>query len=168
MKIGIVSDTHGDLAAVRKIIQLAPPVELWLHAGDHWQDAKVLEELSGVKAIAVQGNTDLRSEAVKLDEYLELEGFKIWLTHGHKYIEGNVKSSLGFWAKQLEQDICIYGHTHVPMWEYYGENILLNPGSPSRPRGGSKPSFAVLTLLKNDKPCIEFYNFQRILKFYGA
>jgi len=157
MRIGLVSDTHSNVQVLRKIVQQAPPVELWLHAGDHWQEANVLAQLSGLKVIAVQGNTDSKSETIKLDEYLELEGFKVWLTHGHRYIEGDVKSSLGFWAKQLDQDICVYGHTHIPMCEYYGDNLLINPGSPARPRGGSEPSFAVLTLNAGEKPVVEFY-----------
>lgn len=158
MRIGLVSDTHSNIQVLRKIVHEAPPVELWLHAGDHYQEANVLAQLSGVKVIAVQGNTDPKSEDVKIDEFLELEGFKIWLTHGHRYIEFDAKSSLGFWAKQLDQDICIYGHTHIPMCEYYGENLLINPGSPSRPRGGSLPSYAVLTLQAGAEPKVEFYN----------
>lgn len=157
MRIGLVSDTHSNIQVLRKIAQIAPPVEMWLHAGDHWQEANVLAQLTGLKVIAVQGNTDPRTDEIKLDEYLEFEGFKIWLTHGHRYIEGDARSSLGFWAKQLEQDICVYGHTHIPMCEYYGENLLINPGSPSRPRGGSEPSFAVLTINKGEKPAVEFY-----------
>lgn len=157
MRIGLVSDTHSNVQVLRRIVQQAPPVELWLHAGDHWQEANVLAQLSGLKVIAVQGNTDPKSELVKLDEYLEIEGFRVWLTHGHRYIEGDVRSSLGFWAKQLDQDICVYGHTHIPMCEYYGDNLLINPGSPARPRGGSEPSFAVLTLNAGDKPVVEFY-----------
>lgn len=157
MRIGLVSDTHGNVQALRKIAQQAPFVELWLHAGDHWQEANVLTNLTGLRVIAVQGNTDAKSEEVKLDEYLEFEGFKIWLTHGHRYIEGDVKSSLGFWAKHLDQNICVFGHTHIPMCEYYGDNLLVNPGSPARPRGGSEPSFAVLTLNRGEKPLVEFY-----------
>lgn len=157
MRIGLVSDTHSNIQVLRKIAQIAPPVEMWLHAGDHWQEANVLAQLTGLKVIAVQGNTDPRTEEIKLDEYLEFEGFKIWLTHGHRYIEDDARSSLGFWAKQLEQDICVYGHTHIPMCEYYGENLLINPGSPSRPRGGSEPSFAVLTINRGEGPAVEFY-----------
>lgn len=157
MRIGLVSDTHSNIQVLRKIAQIAPPVEMWLHAGDHWQEANVLTQLTGLKVIAVQGNTDPRTDEIKLDEYLEFEGFKIWLTHGHRYIEGDARSSLGFWAKQLEQDICVYGHTHIPMCEYYGENLLINPGSPSRPRGGSEPSFAVLTINRGEGPAVEFY-----------
>lgn len=91
------------------------------------------------------------------DEFLVLENYKLWLTHGHKYIQWNVKADLGYWAKELDQDIVVFGHTHMPLCEYYGDALLINPGSPSRPRGGSKPSFAVLNLQKGETPEVEFF-----------
>ena len=85
----------------------------------------------------VRGNCDLLDDGSKYDEYLEIEGYKIWLTHGHRYIERNVQADLGYWAKQLGQDIVVFGHTHVPMAEYYADTLLVNPGSPSRRRLGA-------------------------------
>jgi predicted phosphodiesterase len=41
------------------------------------------------------------------------------------------------------------------MAKWYGDVLLINPGSPARPRGGSKPSFAVLTLHAGEKPQVE-------------
>lgn len=156
MKIGITGDTHGSVQAVRKILQLTPPVELWLHTGDHATDANMLQNLTGIETVCVRGNCDLLDNGAKYDEFLVLENFKLWLTHGHKYIQWQEKADLGYWAKQLDQDIVVYGHTHVPVNAYYGDTLLINPGSPARPRGGSKPCFAVLTLQRGAKPEIEF------------
>ena len=36
-------------------------------------------------------------------------------------------------------DICIFGHTHCHEIEWRGNMVLMNPGSPSQPRG-SRPS----------------------------
>ena len=41
--------------------------------------------------------------------------------------------------------------------EYYAETLLVNPGSPSRPRGSSEPCFAVLTLQAGQTPQVEFF-----------
>ena len=54
MRIGLISDTHSNIQVLRRIVHEAPPVEMWLHAGDHYQEANVLEQLTGVKVIAVQ------------------------------------------------------------------------------------------------------------------
>ncbi|MDY4919758.1 MAG: metallophosphoesterase [Phascolarctobacterium sp.] len=157
MKIGITGDTHSSLQAMRRIVNLTPPVDLWLHTGDHAEDANLLHNWTGIKTVCVRGNCDIVANEAKVDEFLVLENFKVWLTHGHKYIQWNEKTDLGYWAKQLDQDIVIFGHTHVPMCEEYGDPLLINPGSPSRPRGGSKASFAVLTLLKGQLPEVEFF-----------
>ena len=105
----------------------------------------------------MRGNCDFFANDTKVDEFLVLEDYKLWLTHGHKYIQWKVTADLGYWAKALDQDIVVFGHTHVPLCEYYGDTLLINPGSPSRPRGGSNPSFAVLTLQKGATPEVEFF-----------
>lgn len=156
MKIGITGDTHRDIACIRKIVQLAPPVEQWLHTGDHVGDAILLAKQTGLLVTKVLGNCDYDSQEANIDEIFVLEGFKIWLTHGHRYMGHTHVEKLAWWAKQLEVDVVIYGHTHIPMFKYYGDKLLINPGSPSRPRGGSRPSFAVLTLKQGEKPVIEF------------
>lgn len=157
MRIGITGDTHGSAQAIRRILQQTPPIELWLHTGDYAADANRLHDATGIKTVRVRGNCDLLDDGSLFDEYLEIEGYKIWLTHGHRYIERNVQADLGYWAKQLGQDIVVFGHTHVPMAEYYAETLLVNPGSPSRPRGGSEPCFAVLTLQAGQIPQVEFF-----------
>lgn len=156
MKIAITGDTHSNVQAMRKLVNLLPPVELLLHTGDHAEDANLLENMTGVKTVRVRGNCDLGPADVKLDEFLELEGYNIWLTHGHKYIQWNEKKDLDYWAHQLGQNIVIYGHTHIPVCEYVMDTLLINPGSPSRQRGGSNACFAVLTLAKGQVPEVEF------------
>ena len=53
MKIGIIGDTHGSQQAIRKVLQLLPPVELLLHTGDYAPDANLLETLTGLPVIKV-------------------------------------------------------------------------------------------------------------------
>lgn len=160
MRLGITGDTHGDARALRQILTLAPPVDKWLHTGDHAQDANLLQRLTGLPVLRVLGNCDGApgpEAAANVDEIFVEEGWRLWLTHGHRYMGHTRVAELAWWARQLEADIVVYGHTHVPMNEYYGETLLLNPGSPSRPRGGSSPSFAVLTLHAGVKPAVEFF-----------
>ena len=47
------------------------------------------------------------------------------------------------------------GHTHVPLVKWYGDVLLVNPGSPSRPRSMDGPTFGVLTLNEGEKPSAE-------------
>ena len=39
IRIGVVSDTHGDFQALEQVLDQAGEVDLWLHAGDYSQDA---------------------------------------------------------------------------------------------------------------------------------
>ena len=57
MRIGVVSDTHGDLHALRQVLDQAGEVDLWLHAGDYSQDAPYIEEETGIPAQKFRGGT---------------------------------------------------------------------------------------------------------------
>ena len=158
MKIGIISDTHGSMAAIRKVLATAPPVECWIHCGDYAMDANALHNMINQTVYAVSGNCDVMRGPVeaKPDCFLEIEGFKLWVTHGHLYMgETRQISELAWWGQSMEQDIVIF-HTHVPVFKQISGIWLLNPGSPARPREGSHAGFAVLTLNRGHMPAVEF------------
>ncbi len=153
MRIGIVGDTHGSLPAMRKVLASAPPVEYWLHTGDHAADSNFLRLETKLPVISVLGNCDrIVTKDEKPDEYITLEGHKIWVTHGNKYLHENGEAELAWWARKLEMEIVVFGHTHVPLVKWYGDVLLINPGSPVLPRSETGESFAVLELQANKKP----------------
>ncbi|WP_425060400.1 Putative metallophosphoesterase MG207 [Sporomusa carbonis] len=145
MRIGVVSDSHGDVKVLKHVVTVAGPVDSWLHAGDYCQDGWHLEKLTGLPVTAVAGNCDRQTSALA-DEYVELAGKTIWLTHGHRH---NVKygvNELVWWGKQYGVSIVIFGHTHIPYNRWHDGILLFNPGSPRAPRGGAAPSCGILTV----------------------
>jgi putative phosphoesterase len=152
MKIGVTGDTHGSVQAIRKVLQKTVPVEQWLHTGDYARDANILATSTSLPVVAVRGNCDSWEHPAKVDVYLEFEGFKIWLTHGNKYLREGGVQELAWWGHKLEMDVVVFGHTHVPLVEEIEGTLLFNPGSPSLPRGGFPPSFGILTLKPGKKP----------------
>ena len=79
------------------------------------------------------------------------------ITPWHLYMgETRQISELAWWGQSMEQDIVIFGHTHVPVFKQISGIWLLNPGSPARPREGSHAGFAVLTLNRGHMPAVEF------------
>jgi putative phosphoesterase len=135
MRIGVISDTHGDQAAVRQAVKAVPDADMWLHAGDYSQDATYLAGLVTVPVYAAKGNCDGQTTA-KIDEFVEAADKKIWLTHGHRY---GVKQGVGElvqWGRQYGMDIVIYGHTHLPDNNWYKDLLVFNPGSAAEPRSG--------------------------------
>lgn len=155
MIVGITGDTHHNGQAIRRLVAVAPHVDVWLHTGDHAEDADLLASLTGINVVRVTGNCDFDKRVAPADWELEYEGFKLWLTHGHNYIDFNEERELAWWCEQLKADIVVYGHTHVPKNKWVGKKLLINPGSPSRPRTLEGPSFAVLTLKKGEQPVVE-------------
>ncbi|MDD4084765.1 MAG: metallophosphoesterase [Acholeplasmataceae bacterium] len=152
MRIGITGDTHGSKTAMRLLLKISPPVDYWLHTGDYGQDGSFLAAETKLPLIAVAGNTDPMANRANVDELFSLEGSRIWLTHGHNYMHGYETGEIAWWARRLEADIAVFGHTHVPLVKWYGQILLVNPGSPLSPRDGNRPSFAVLTLNEGQKP----------------
>lgn len=142
-RIGIISDTHGDLNALRECQALAGEVDAWVHLGDFSSDAAVLATITGKQVYSVCGNCDVFSKAP--DELVvEFEGVKVLLMHGHRYsvrFDDTYRSCLR--AEELGCNALFYGHTHISEISYYGSLTIVNPGSPSKPRGGRRPSFAI-------------------------
>jgi hypothetical protein len=69
---------------------------------------------------------------------------KILLTHGHTFGVRISLDRLAYYAKEKGVDACFYGHTHIPIAIEHGGIFMLNPGSPSSPRGDSKASYAIV------------------------
>ena len=148
MRIGVVSDTHGDMVILKKVIAAAGDVDQWLHAGDYYQDGWRLAELTALPVTIVAGNCD-RTKAVPADEYVEVAGKTIWITHGHRYDVKYGMNQLAFLGREYDASVVVFGHTHISYIKWHEGILLLNPGSPSSPRGGSEPSFGILEINGN-------------------
>ena len=145
MRIGVISDTHGSAAAMRRAVAVAGPVAMWLHAGDYSQDARFLAELTGLPVTAAAGNCDGATDA-KIDEFVTAAGRTIWLTHGHRYQAKERPAELTWWGRQYGADAVVYGHSHVPDVTWRDGLLLFNPGGAVHPRGGHPASCGVLII----------------------
>ncbi len=152
MKIGVTGDTHGSIQAMRQILQVVEPVDYWFHTGDFSQDAGFLPQNTNLPLLSVAGNCDGSRSVSNIDEFITLEGLRIWLTHGHRYMPHRKPEELAWWGKKLEADIVVFGHTHIPFCQWFGSMLLFNPGSPASPRGAQGPSYGILTLQEGEKP----------------
>lgn len=151
MRLGVISDTHGNMRAVRQAIAAAGPVEMWLHAGDYCKDGYFLAELTGLPVITVAGNCDGRSPEAKIDEFVEAGGKKIWLTHGHRYDVKYGFAELIYWGVQYQADIIVYGHTHIPIIKWHDNIMIINPGSAGEPRNHGMGTCGIINLIDECK-----------------
>ena len=145
MRIGVIGDTHGDVYCMEKAAKAAGLVDLWLHTGDFYRDGMWLASRSGVPVTVVAGNCDGRGEA-KPDEFVEVAGYRIWLTHGHRHGVKRNLDDLRDWARRYEADIVVYGHTHQADILQEPECLFFNPGSASLPRHGKLRTCGLLEL----------------------
>ena len=146
MRIGVFSDSHGDISTAKRFFDSLSPLDCLFHLGDHAADGEKLGKLFSCPVYAVRGNCDYRS-GEPLERVVDLEGKRFLLLHGHQYYYAD---ALFYRGEEVHADMVLYGHTHMPDLCADGPMLLLNPGSLSRPRGGSANSCALITLKGND------------------
>ncbi len=136
MIIGILSDTHNNIAITERAITVFKDkhVELIIHAGD-LTSPKMMELFSGFTCRFVLGNADIDREVLNekscelgygcVDEYCSFEagGKKILVFHGNDVPLFRKSVASGSY------DYIIKGHTHF--FENYVSNNtrIINPGS---------------------------------------
>jgi len=118
--------------------------------GDYLRDCiKLQKSFSHLPFYAVPGNNDYGS-GYDEEGVLELDGVKIFLTHGHYYFDHSAESTyanIAAAAKNAGADAAFFGHSHLPLNEIKNGITLLNPGSITEPRGNSEKSYAIINIL---------------------
>lgn len=143
MKILVISDTHGDLTKVYHLLEKVKNIDLILHCGDNQKDAHELEDTQGIPVVSVKGNCDGGHAPDR--KIIDTPYGKIIMTHGHMEGVDFDPTRLIYLAEENDCIAVCCGHTHVPVWEDFNGIIMINPGSLSRPRDGSKEgSYAII------------------------
>ncbi len=128
LKILVFSDSHGLLGYLYDAIEAEMP-DVVLHLGDHLRDAEAIEAaFDRPEFYMVAGNCDYDA-AGQTERLLELDGVRIFMTHGHRYGVKMRLDSLCARAESLGAQLALFGHTHQPLLEQRGGLWLLNPGA---------------------------------------
>jgi putative phosphoesterase len=132
VRIGVVSDTHNNLANVRRIVEIlnAAGVERVVHTGDVTQ-AKTLRLLADlcVPLVGVYGNNDEREPLAEVaaeagfemvEPPLELDwcGRRILVVHDPLDVDR-------WWSGH---DVVLHGHDHRRRIQRDVERLVFNPG----------------------------------------
>lgn len=158
MKLMIASDIHGSAKYCRELTlaferegaeRLLLLGDLLYHGPrnalpDGYAPAETAQMLNAMRErlICVRGNCDAEVDGMVLNfpifaDYavLHLGGRLIYATHGHVF---NKLSPPPLCAG----DVLLCGHTHIPACEEFGrDNLYVNPGSVSIPKGGSERGY---------------------------
>lgn len=157
-KIVIISDIHNNIIFLNKIKLIMAENDYVIFLGDGISNIYSLKKELGNKLIMVKGNCDFFSQ---IDEeiIINIEGYKFFITHGHKYGVKTNLDKLTQKAAEINADIILFGDTHTALIQNINGRLYVNPGSIGYPRIGN-PSYAYMILAKS-KPIvkiIEFYD----------
>jgi putative phosphoesterase len=154
MKVGMISDVHGDYGALEKTInklKMEHQVSRILCAGDvvgrGTKPNEVIDCLRRHDIITVRGNHDEFFYGISEGnvEYLKdllidwkgkIGGLRIFMCHGKPgnnmwgmYRDHLSETYLKMVLKSLKVDVLVTGHTHIPLFMQVKEGLLVNPGS---------------------------------------
>ena len=138
---GLISDTHGLLRpGVHTALQ---GVDLIIHAGDVG-GSDILDELRLIAPVhAVYGNTDPAGDpSLEGELTIPLDGIEVHVSHGHELGSPTPEKLVAAYHHQ----VIIYGHTHLPLIERIGEQLVINPGAAGPRRFKLAPSVARMTI----------------------
>lgn len=150
-RIGIISDTHicgNNILKLNKVLKIfAGGYDLIVHTGDFtsFDAVEILEQSVNIPLIGVAGNMDDAEIRCNLPfkRSFNAENFKIGVIHGW----GSPYDLKERIDKEFEdEDIIIFGHTHIPCDEYCNNRRFLNSGSAMQSRNGLGNSIGILEI----------------------
>ena len=128
-RIIVISDTHRHMDYALRVLDNLSEYDMIIHLGDYSADAARLERLyKNVTVVSVCGNNDFPSPSSPAEREIEIDGVKLFLTHGHKYGVKFGYERIYLRALELGAQVVLFGHTHVPICEKEDEVLMLNPG----------------------------------------
>ncbi|HEY9898754.1 MAG TPA: YfcE family phosphodiesterase [Pantanalinema sp.] len=140
----VVSDTHGR-ANLQAIARLAEGCDLVVHLGDGFKDGQQLALLQPVPIVQVLGNNDLPLDVVP-EKQLDIEGWSILLTHGHRHgVKRDLVKLVGY-ADDLDCRLVLFGHIHKRAFQDAGRVRAFCPSSAAYNYDGTPPSVGRLDL----------------------
>jgi uncharacterized protein len=162
VRIGLVSDSHGDPAAWGKAMAVLGDLDLVTHAGDvlyhgifnpiteTYDPRRLAEALneSLVPRVHARGNCDSEVDQLALNchilsdfAFVSAEGTRILVTHGHKY---PLDELIGM-AVRAKAHILHIGHFHKPEIKVVQGVTVFNAGSCALPKQqGERPTAGLL------------------------
>jgi putative phosphoesterase len=134
MIVGIMSDSHDNLPAVKKAVRFFQEMKcrLVIHAGDFVAPFAARElGLLGCPVKSVFGNCDGEKRGLEkaLHPFGEIKEAPFVFSHsGREILLVHVPFSIKKHSATRQYDVIIFGHTHKPKVEKKDGSLLINPG----------------------------------------
>ena len=153
MKIGVMSDSHGNIEYVRQAAEylMEAEVEHIIHLGDDYYDARILDILP-VNVIKVPGVYEAVYQDASVPNRLveEIAGLRILITHtkeSHRNDLPHDKMPEEYIASR-KVDVVLFGHSHVFYAKLERGILMVNPGHLKTEDKKGEATFALLDINK--------------------
>jgi len=139
MKIAIISDTHDNLASLKKAVSFIKKekIKVLIHCGDIFKPETLKEGLKGYqgKIYIIFSEADASFSEIPENSFEGLAKSKVFEQFGAIKINKKKVAFCHFpeiarnLAESQKYDLVFYGHTHKPWEEKVGKTRLVNPGN---------------------------------------
>ena len=152
MRIIVVSDTHRNVSALNTLVkEHYSDADVFIHLGDGEKDFDTVSNMYSDKQMYfVSGNCDSLS-LMPSTKILDICSKRIVITHGHAFSVKSGTQKLIDYAKSVNADIVLYGHTHVPENRRVDEKLyIMNPGSLGKASYGVYGTFGIIDIVNGN------------------
>jgi len=175
LKIGVISDTHGDVKAFTDALDVLNDTDILIHCGDifyhglfnmikdSYNPLELAKIFNSIKKpiIYSKGNCDSEVDQLALDfnildpvRMFFYENNILYIHHGDKKRDEDIIEL----KRKFRFNFSLSGHTHIPRIERKEGLLFINPGSPSLPKGGFPPTICIMNFIEKKADIINIDN----------
>ena len=151
MKIGVMSDSHGNIEYVRKAAEcmMGEEVDYIIHLGDDYYDTRILDILP-VNVIKVPGIYEAVYKDVSVPNRLvdDIAGLKVLITHTKDSHRNDLPDDIipEEYKVSRKVDIILFGHSHSFYASIEDGILMVNPGHLGAEDKRGEATFAILDI----------------------
>jgi len=122
MKLLVLSDTHGRIDVISRVLKMHSDADAILFLGDGISDMiRCLDNTERLYCVRgnCDGNTFSQNIYAPKELLITFGEYNILMMHGYNYgVKGTLTHALKY-AAQREADVLLYGHTHIALEKYF-------------------------------------------------
>lgn len=149
MKVGVVSDSHGNLKSLKKALDKMGDVGCIFHLGDYIEDGLYIRTLVDTPVHLIRGNMDEYSREGSTELFTTIGGFDFFACHGHTYGVKRDLNNLFHAGLEKNAQVILFGHTHKSFIHTEESILIMNPGSVGSPRIEERESYGIIRIEKD-------------------
>jgi putative phosphoesterase len=163
MKIGLISDTHNNIANLARAIKNLKEIgaDKIIHLGDNYTDIDEIGEISIMRVPGVFSEC-YQSPEIPNRVVCFFSGWRVLISHTVASHPNDLKNDIKpeEYYRDKKIDVVLYGHTHVPDIKKEEKIIYVNPGHlKDEDKKGYPPTFGFLEFTEKDLT-IQIYDFK--------